>query len=168
MPEALASELSNWPAIAIWGLVATAIMTTVLEGAQLLGYSRLSLPFLFGTVVTGDRRRAVIFGYFLYVLGGWLFAFLYALAFETAGTSAWWAGLLLGFGHGLFLVGVFLPMLPYVHPRLATEFSGPTKRRRLEPPGAFGLHYGHMTPVSTVAAQALYGLIFALGYPPVA
>lgn len=154
----------DWLAIAVWGLIATAWMTTLLEGAQLLGYTRLSLPFLFGTFVTGDRRKAMIVGYGLYLVGGWLFAFLYALAFETAGRSTWWEGMLLGCGHGLFLTGVFLPSLPYVHPRIASEFDGPTDRRRLEPPGAFGLNYGGMTPLATIAAQTGFGLIMAVCY----
>ena len=54
----------NLDAVLLWALVATAVMTTVLQGSQGLGLSRLSLPFLFGTVVTADRRRAVLFGAF--------------------------------------------------------------------------------------------------------
>jgi hypothetical protein len=158
-----AAIAENWGLILVWGLVATAVMTTVLEGAQLLGLSRMSLPFLFGTMLTDRRRSAMIWGYFLYLLGGWLFAILYALILEGIG-SAWWMGLLLGLAHGMFLVSVSLPLLPYVHPRMATEYDGPAALGRLEPPGAFGLHYGRATPVTTVAAQTVYGLIFAIGY----
>jgi hypothetical protein len=79
-----------------------------------------------------------------------------------------WFGLLLGLGHGLFLVTVFLPLLPYVHPRLATDYDGPGALARLEPPGPFGLNYGRATPATTVLAQGLYGLIFGLGYAAVA
>lgn len=164
MNEALAGAIGHWVEIVVWGLVATAAMTSILEGAQLLGYTRLSLPFLFGMVVTSSRAPAMAIGFFLYLLGGWLFAGFYALAFEVAGRSEWWLGLLLGAGHGIFLVAVFLPLLPFVHPRIASEFSGPSERRRLEPPGAFGLNYGRATPASTVAAQAMYGLVLALGY----
>lgn len=160
---AFEAALGNWGDIALWGLVATAVMTTILEGSQVLGFTRLSLPFLFGTYVTGSRRKAMILGYVLYLIGGWLFAILYALVLESLWTS-WWLGLLAGFGHGLFLVTVFLPLLPYVHPRIATEYDGPTALRRLEPPGRFGLNYGRSTPISTVLAQGLYGLIFAIGY----
>jgi hypothetical protein len=136
----------------------------VLEGAQLLGLTRVSLPFLFGTAVTGRRALAMVLGYVLYLIGGGCFAIGYAVAMEAAGTGAWWFGLLLGFGHGLFLIAVFLPLLPYIHPRMTTEYGGPDSWRRLEPPGAFGLHYGRSTPLSTVAAQMLFGLIMALGY----
>src|SRR5918911_1416565 len=87
----------------IWGLVATSAMTTVLQGAQGLGLSRLSLPFLAGTFLTGDRRWAVMIGFALYVLGGWLFAFAYFLLFASLGLRTWWFGALAGVLHGLFL-----------------------------------------------------------------
>lgn len=153
----------NWDRVLVWGGLATLVMTTVLEGAQLVGLSRLGLPFLFGTFVTGNRRRAEIYGYFLYLLGGWLFAIVYALLLESL-WPAWWIGLIAGLVHGVFLIVVFLPMLSQIHPRIATRYDGPSARRRLEPPGPAGLNYGRATPVSTVLAQALYGLIFAIGY----
>lgn len=164
MNPALHEVISNWISPAVWGLVATAIMASVLQTAQLIGLSRLSLPFLFGTFVVSSRRKAIVWGYALYLLGGWLFAFVYALLFATLGRSDWWVGVLLGAAHGLFLIAVFLPMLPYIHPRLATEFDGPDRTRRIEPPGAFGLNYGRNTPLITVVAQTAYGLILALGY----
>src|SRR4051812_40730775 len=71
--------------LVLWGLIATLAMTTILQGAQGLGLSRLSLPFLFGTFFTGDRRRAVIIGFTLYTIGGWVFAFLYFLFFTSLG-----------------------------------------------------------------------------------
>lgn len=153
----------NWPAVAFWGFVATGAMTTALEGAQLAGYSRMSLPFLFGAWFSDDRRRAVVLGYVLYLIGGWMFGFLYAFALTGLPVHGWWVGLLIGLFHGAFLVAVFLPLLPYVHPRLATEYHGPTALRLLEPPGPFGLNYGRATPATTILAQTVYGLVMGLG-----
>lgn len=155
--------LHEWDEVLLWGGLATIVMTTVLEGAQLVGVSRLSLPFLFGTFVTGNRRMAEVYGYILYMAGAWLFAIVYALLMESLWPT-WWIGLLAGAIHGLFLIVVFLPLLAQVHPRIATRYEGPSARRRLEPPGPAGLNYGRATPVSTVLAQALYGLIFGIGY----
>ena len=45
----------SWLFVLVWGLIATALMTTVMEGAQMLGFSRMSLPFLFGTFFTNSR-----------------------------------------------------------------------------------------------------------------
>jgi hypothetical protein len=146
-------------AILAWGLAATVLMTTILEGSQLFGLSRMSIPFLFGTFVFRDRRRALLWGYVFYVIGGWAFALLYALLFSTLGQTAWWIGGIVGLVHGCFLAGAFLPLLPYVHPRMATPFDGPNELRMLEPPGPFGLNYGWGTPIATIVAQTLFGIV---------
>jgi hypothetical protein len=152
-------------AIVVWGAIATAVMSSLLEGSQLLGYSRISLPFLFGTFVTGRRDRAVIYGFVLYATGGLLFAWFYALAFTAIGPVVWWVGGLIGLAHGFFLVAVFLPLLPFVHPRMRTNYDGPASRPQLEPPGPFGHNYGRRTPDITNLAQTVFGVILcaALG-----
>lgn len=162
--NAFSALAQHWDSLLIWGFVASVLMATVLEGAQLLGLTRMSLPFLFGTLVVGGRGPAMILGYVLYVLGGWAFAVVYAAIMESIHVYAWWVGAVIGLCHGAFLVTVFLPLLPYAHPRMATEYSGPNALRRLEPPGGLGLNYGRTTPASTVVAQIIFGLIFALGY----
>lgn len=73
-------------------------------GSQGLGLSRLSLPFLVGTLSTQDRNRAVVVGYILYTLGGWLFAMLYFLFFASVGRATWWLGALVGCLHGVLLL----------------------------------------------------------------
>ncbi len=154
----------TWPAIALWGLIASGAMATVLEGSRLLGFSRMSLPFLFGTFFTMRRAPAMVLGYIAYLLGGWVFAILYALVLHDLGWPTWWIGGLMGLAHGVFLVTVFLPLLPFIHPNVATHYDGPSALARLEPPGPFGLNYGYATPATTVAAQVLFGLIFGAGY----
>lgn len=162
------SFLAGNPApVLIWGLIASAIMATLLEGAQLLGYSRMSLPLLFGAAFTSDRRWAIGLGYLLFVLGGWLFALLYAyilytIGWRTLGLGALGGGVI-GFVHGLFLLVVFLPLLPYVHPRLASDYDGDAGLAKMEPPGPMGLNYGFATPAITLAAMILYGLIIGVG-----
>jgi len=151
--------LAQIEAVLLWGFIATAVMTTILSGSQGLGLSRLSLPFLFGTFISANRSRATVVGFGLYLLGGWLFAFLYFLVFAWLAVGTWWLGLLLGVVHGLFLLVVFLTVLPYIHPRMATEFDGPGGERRLEPPGFMGLNYGRRTPLTTLLGQAVYGTI---------
>ena len=152
-------------AIFVWGAIATAVMSSLLEGSHYLGFSRISLPFLFGTFVTGRRDRAMIYGFALYALGGFLFAWFYALAFTALGRAGWWVGGLMGLAHGFFLVAVFLPLLPFIHPRMRTDYDGPASRPQLEPPGSFGLNYGHRTPAITILAQTVFGVILgaALG-----
>ena len=160
----LAQAYAHLGNILLWGLVATVAMTTILHGSHGLGLTRLSLPFLAGTFVTGDRPLANVLGFILYTIGGWLFATLYVLVFASLDMVTWWLGALLGVLHGLFLLVVILPLLPYVHPRMATEYDGPTTKRRLEPPGFMGLNYGYRTPFTTLIAQAVYGAILGACY----
>lgn len=145
--------------MAIWGLAATVAMTGVLQGANGAGFSRLSIPFLVGTIFTANRRKASVIGFAFYVIGGWAFALLYFLFFAAIGLFTWWLGALLGFLHGLFLLAAALPLMPFVHPRMASRYDSPAARAQLEPPGFLGLHYGRGTPATMLAAQCLYGAI---------
>jgi hypothetical protein len=151
--------------ILLWGLLASAAMAIILEFSRSQGISRISLPFLFGTFFSARRSHAAVLGLGLYFLGGWLFAYGYALVFLSLGEASWWLGALIGLLHGIFLLAVFLPSLPAVHPRMATEYDGPVAASRLEPPGFFGLNYGRQTPVVTLAGQTLYGLILGAFLP---
>jgi hypothetical protein len=42
---------------------------------------------------------------------------------------------------------------------MATEYEGPSRRQRLQPPGFLALHYGYRTPLSTILGHAAYGAI---------
>src|SRR3712207_6159181 len=134
-------------------------MNTVLQRAPGMDPSPLRLPLLVGTFLTGDRRRAVVLGFALYTTGGWLFASLYFLLFGSVGLHSWWFGALAGLLHGLFLLVCALPLLPYMHPRMASEYDGPTALRQLEPPGFMGLNYGYRTPLITLLGQGVYGAV---------
>jgi hypothetical protein len=145
--------------VLLWGFVATAALSAVLFGSQRLGYSRLSFPFLIGTMFTGERSAANVAGLIFYLLGGWLFAFVYYLIFASLHHASWWFGALVGLLHAIVLLVLLLPLLPHMHPRMATEYDGPSYRRRLQPPGFLGLNYGYRTPLATLIAHALYGAI---------
>ncbi len=93
----------------------------------------------------------------LYIAGGWAFAFLYFLFFASVGIYTWWLGAILGLVHGAFLLVCAIPLLPYVHPRMASEHHGATRVRQLEPPGFLAMNYGYQTPLAALLAQAVYG-----------
>jgi len=145
--------------ILLWGLVATVALSVITYGSQRLGYSRLSLPFLIGTLFTGERAGATASGLVFYLLGGWLFALVYFFIFDAMGRAGFGLGAAIGAAHGLALLVVVLPVLPHLHPRMASVHEGPAAKRILEPPGFLGLNYGWRTPLSTVVAHALYGAI---------
>jgi hypothetical protein len=141
----------------LWGLIATVAMTSILEASRGLGFSRMSLPFLVGTFFVESRKWALILGFALYTIGGWLFAFLYYFLFASVSIYAWWLGALAGLLHGMFLLVCALPLLPFVHPRMASEYHGATTTRRLEPPGFLAMNYGYRTPLTTLLGQTVYG-----------
>lgn len=59
-----------------------------------------------------------------------------------------------------------MPLLPSVHPSMASEHRGPEPTRALEPPGFLALNYGRSTPVITVAAHVVYGIVLGALYRP--
>jgi hypothetical protein len=148
----------------LWAVAATSAMTLIFEISRGLGWSRLNLPLVFGMYFTAHRSWANVYGVGLYLALGWLFALGYVWALRVLMLQGWLGGLLIGLAHGLFLLIVVLPLLPYIHPRIATDYDGPTSRRRLEPPGFLGLNYGLGTPLTALCAHVAYGLVIGLGY----
>ena len=144
--------------LVLWGLVATTAMAAVLQLSQGLGLSRMSLTFMMGSAFSGKRGVATVLGFVLYILGGWAFAFLYFAFLSSLGVETWWMGAVLGLFHGAFLLAA-MPLLPFVHPRMASEFHGATALRQLEPPGFLATNYGYQTPVTTLVAKVMYGAV---------
>ena len=149
----------NLPSILLWGFVATVVMSTIMSASQQLGFSRMSMPFILGTMFTPHRGPAAVLGFALHLVNGWAFALLYALAFESVGRATWWLGSGIGLIQALFTLVVVLPILPGIHPRMASEEQGPEPTRELEPPGVMGLNYGRRTPLVTMLAHVVYGAI---------
>jgi hypothetical protein len=143
----------------LWGLLATGLLTTLLRGSQALHLTRMDVPFLLGTMVTEDRDRAKVIGFIIHFINGWWMALLYVAFFHGFGLASWWLGGLMGLAHALFVLVVILPLLPAVHPRMASEFHGPQPTPLLEPPGFLALNYGYQTPLATVVAHIAYGSV---------
>ena len=154
----------NLPSILLWGFAATIVLTTITIAAQSLGWTRIDIPFIVGTMFTADRDRAKVIGVAIHIINGWLFAFVYALFFENMHEPEWWFGALIGAVQGVFVATVLLPILPGVHPRMVSDFRGPEPTRLLEPPGFLATHYGRTTPLVIVVAHAIYGLILGAFY----
>ena len=95
----------DWAGWAIFGLIATAVLTAVMVGAQMAGLSRLDVPLMLGTIVIADPDRARIAGFFIHLVNGQAFALGYAAVFAATEDATWWAGGLLGLLHGLGRVG---------------------------------------------------------------
>jgi len=57
------------------------------------------------------------------------------------------------------VLAAVVPILPGIHPRMASETADATIVRGLEPPGFLALHYGPQTPIAMLLAHLLYGAI---------
>lgn len=154
----------NRSGISLWGFAGTLVLTGLMAGSQALGLTRMNLPFMLGTMATPDRDRAKVVGFGMHLANGWLFAGLYAAAFESWRRATWWLGAVIGLVHGLFVLVAAMPLLPGMHPRMASEQRGPTPTRQLEPPGFLALNYGKRTPIAVIVAHLVYGSILGAFY----
>ncbi|EME55357.1 hypothetical protein G352_23126 [Rhodococcus ruber BKS 20-38] len=152
----------DWAGWALFGSLATTVLTAVMIAAQLAGFSRLDLPLVLGTAVTPDPDRARVVGFFVHLAIGQGFALGYAATFALLHQATWWLGMMLGLLHGVVALTVLLPLLPGVHPRMASLRAGPRSTAVLEPPGLLGLNYGAQTPAVAVVAHLVYGIALGL------
>ena len=142
------------------GFVGTLVLTTALRTANELGLTRVDLPFLLGTAVTGDRARAKAVGYLLHLAAGEMFALIYYAIFTAINTSGWLLGALLGLLHGIVSATALVNiLLPAVHPRMGSPLSAANSNPVLEPPGFLLRNYGRGTPIATLVAHVAYGAI---------
>jgi hypothetical protein len=157
----------DWGGWAVFGLLATAGLTVVLMVAQLSGRTRMDLPLMLGTLVCEDPDRARVFGFLIHLGNGQVFALFYAATFALLGEANVALGAGLGVLHAAVALMVLVPLLPGVHPRMASNRSGPSSSApRLEPPGLLGRNYGRSTVIVTVIAHVAYGAVLGLLLKP--
>lgn len=160
------------------GLVGTLVMTAMMTMSKAAGMSDMPpMPLVMGSMVDGDRRRALAMGTLAHyvVMGTVVFGLVYAALFTAFDNDAWWIGAVVGAVHGVLVGAIFMPMMPSMHPRMAavgevgstvdTDERGEVVIRS---PGFFGKDWGGMTPAGLVMGHAVYGLVAALVYGAVA
>ena len=130
----------------------TLLMTTIMEGGQYLRITRMSLPFMLGTFLTENRTWANVWGFVFHFANGIAFAVGYGLFFQVVGRSDWWLGAAAGLLHGVFVLSVLIPVIPDIHPRMASEDEGPDSTPMLQPPGFLALNLNVSQPAVVVVA----------------
>lgn len=156
----------DWAGWAIFGFVGTLVLTGVMVFAQLVGWTRMDLPLMLGTMLTSNIERARVIGVFMHLAAGQGFALLYAVAFWRIGRSGAILGAAFGLVHGLAALTLIVPFLPGIHPRMSSERSGPEIDAVLEPPGLFGMNFGVSTPIVTLIAHVLFGITLGVLLKP--
>ncbi|MEO6156234.1 MAG: hypothetical protein ABIQ39_01240 [Ilumatobacteraceae bacterium] len=152
----------DWAGWAVFGFVATTGLTAVMIVAQLTGRTRMDLPLMLGTIATEDPDRARVAGFVIHLGVGQFFALFYAAGFAVLDEAHWWLGALFGVAHAAVSLTVLVPLLPGVHPRMASERAGPASTAVLEPPGLLALNYGVATPIVAVGAHVVFGAVLGL------
>ena len=101
---------------------------------------------MLGTITTEDPDRARVAGFAIHLAIGQVFALFYAAGFAALDRSDWWLGALFGLAHAAVALTVLVPLLPGVHPRMASERAGPDSTAVLEPPGPVRPQLRHRHP----------------------
>lgn len=152
----------DWGGWATFGFGATVALTAILVAAQLAGLTRMDIPMMLGTILVEDPDRARVVGSFMHLVNGQFFALFYASAFAMLDLATWWLGGLFGLLHGIAALTLIIPLLPGIHPRMASDRQGPSRDVTLEPPGLLGLNYGRATALVTLIAHVIYGMLLGM------
>lgn len=151
--------MTIWGAL-MGGFVGTLVLTTILRAASELHRTRIDLPFLLGTMVTADRKRAKAIGYLMHFFFGFAFALGYLAIFVAIGRAGWLLGAALGLLHGIFSgTALVNALLPALHPRMGDTTTAADRVALLESPGFMMTNYGAATPVVMLVAHVAYGAI---------
>lgn len=154
----------NLPSWLLWGFLATVLLTMINAATQGLGLTRMSFPYVLGTLFTPNRDRAKLIGYLVHLVIGLVFSLIYVLIFQSLGAAGWWRGMIIGICHAFFVLLVVMSLMPGLHPRMANEQHGPEAHNRLEPPGFMALHYGRRTPLAIILSHAIFGAFLGVFY----
>jgi hypothetical protein len=149
----------DWTGWATFGFGATVALTAILVAAQMAGRTRMDIPMMLGTIFVEDPDRARVVGSVMHLVNGQFFALFYAVGFASLGIAEWWLGALFGGLHGIAALTLIVPLLPGIHPRMASDRHGPEGDIVLEPPGLLGLNYGRATAIVTLVAHVVYGAL---------
>jgi hypothetical protein len=142
------------------GLVGTIVLTSSLRLAQELGWTRMDIPLLLGTVFTDRRGQASVLGYVIHFCNGLLFALAYYAIFRAVSQAGWLFGAVLGLVHAGLAGGALMTvLLPAIHPRMGTPWSDAEETPLLEAPGFMLMNYGRRTALWTLLAHVAYGAI---------
>jgi hypothetical protein len=151
--------MTLWGALA-GGFVGTIVLTSTLRLAQEVGWTRMDLPLLLGTVFTDRRGPASVLGYAIHFSNGLLFALGYYAIFSAVSQAGWLFGAALGVVHAGLAGGALVTvLLPAIHPRMGTPWSDAEETPILEMPGFLLMNYGRRTALWTLLTHIAYGAI---------
>lgn len=145
----------GWAVLA--GLVGGMAFLVVVYGGLAMGMTRMDFLEILGTMMAPrvSATTAYAIGFMVHMMLSAAFGLVHAGLLHAIGvTSVEAAGgwdLLIGAVHGGIIIAMMPPMLTAMHPLVRAE--------RMESPGVALTGFGTMTPVGSLMAHAVYGLL---------
>lgn len=137
---------------ALSGFIGAVIMTLLIYLIKLLGYE-LDIPYLLGTrfVNIENRKQVYTTGIILHLLIGAGWGLLYVVLLTAMVVPPNWpAGILWGFGHGIF-VGAMMGILAEPHPYIGED-------KPISDPGILGRKWGTAMPYLVLGLHIIFGV----------
>ena len=144
------------------GLIGGIAFLLVVYMGLMVGITRMNFLYILGTMVTPgvSAGRAYLIGFMMHEMlaAGFGLAhagILTAVDPSSVGAAAAW-DLLIGAIHGVTILVAMPMMLTVMHPLV--------RNGRIERPGPAMIGFGPMTPMGSLAAHALFGLVAGAVY----
>ncbi len=149
-------DVEYLPAL-IAGLVGGAVMFAMRLMIKMAGVDlKMDVARMWGTMMSIHGTAGKMVGLVVHLVASALIGLIYAWAFDLLGAADWYVlwGLLGGAIHWV-IAGVFLAMVPAMHPEMP---------ERITPPGAFAKNFGKPDVPVFLMGHLLYGVIVAVLY----
>ncbi|WP_138431654.1 hypothetical protein [Fodinibius saliphilus] len=138
---------------ALSGLIGAFVLTLLIYLLKFFGYD-LDIPYLIGSRFVGiqNRRKTYTVGIIAHLLigAGWGILYVFLLTAMVV-TPNWPAGILWGFGHGIF-VGSIMGMLAESHPYIGDD-------KPISDPGILGRRWGVLMPYFILGLHVIFGIV---------
>ncbi|PAU93491.1 hypothetical protein CK503_12225 [Aliifodinibius salipaludis] len=137
---------------AISGFIGALILTLLIYLLKLFGQD-LDIPYLIGTqfVDIQNKTKVYVVGILLHLLIGAGWGVLYVVLLTAmVVTPNWPAGILWGFGHGIF-VGAMIGIIADTHPYIGED-------KPINSPGILGREWGTLMPYWILGIHIIFGV----------
>jgi hypothetical protein len=145
-----------WPAF-IAGVVGGASMVVMRMLLQNAGIDLIFDPArLWGTMVLAQGTTAQVLGMLIHLVGSGGIAVIFAWFFDRLSASQhFWAWGLLGGVILWIIAGLFMGLVPFLHPEIPEQRPGP---------GVFLMHFGALEGIIFLIGHVLYGVVVGILY----